>query len=400
LKDFDIVIIGGGIIGLATAYKLLEIKSDLRLCVLEKESGIAMHQTGNNSDVIHSGIYYKPGSLKALNCTKGYKLLLDFCDRENIHYDLCGKMIIACDEVEINRLSDLYERGLANGLGKLRLIEKDKLKELEPNVEGVKAIHVPYTGIVDFKVVSEKIAQKIQEKGGVLNCNEKVFKIITNNINEIITQNSIYKGKVVINCGGLYSDALTKLTYKNRMPFRIIPFKGEYYLLKKEKNDIINSLIYPVPDPAFPFLGVHFTRKINGGVEAGPNAVLAFKKEGYNKNDYSLEDTFEIFTWPGFYDMATKYWRTGFEEFYRSYSKKAFVKALRWLIPSITEDDLAEGGAGVRAQACSRDGKLLDDFLIIKENNIINVCNAPSPAATSSLAIGEHISEIANELIN
>jgi L-2-hydroxyglutarate oxidase len=227
-----------------------------------------------------------------------------------------------------------------------------------------------------------------------------VFKIITNNINEIITQNSIYKGKVVINCGGLYSDALTKLTYKNRMPFRIIPFKGEYYLLKKEKNDIINSLIYPVPDPAFPFLGVHFTRKINGGVEAGPNAVLAFKKEGYNKNDYSLEDTFEIFTWPGFYDMATKYWRTGFEEFYRSYSKKAFVKALRRLIPSITEDDLAEGGAGVRAQACSRDGKLLDDFLIIKENNIINVCNAPSPAATSSLAIGEHISEIANELIN
>ena len=400
MKDFDIVIIGGGIIGLANAYKLLEIKSDLRLCVLEKESGIAMHQTGNNSDVIHSGIYYKPGSLKALNCTKGYKLLLDFCDRENIHYDLCGKMIIACDEVEINRLSDLYERGLANGLDKLRLIEKDELNELEPNVEGVKAIHVPYTGIVDFKVVSEKIAQKIQEKGGVLNCNEKVLKIITNNINEIITQNSIYKGKVVINCGGLYSDALTKLTYKNRMPFRIIPFKGEYYLLKKEKNNIVNSLIYPVPDPAFPFLGVHFTRKINGGVEAGPNAVLAFKKEGYNKNDFSLEDTFEVFTWPGFYDMAAKYWRTGFEEFYRSYSKKAFVKALRRLVPSITEDDLAEGGAGVRAQACSRDGKLLDDFLIIKENNLINVCNAPSPAATSSLAIGEHISEIANELIN
>jgi len=400
LKDFDIVIIGGGIIGLATAYKLLEIKSDLKLCVLEKESSIAMHQTGNNSNVIHSGIYYKPGSLKALNCTKGYKLLLDFCNRENIHYDLCGKMIIACDEVETNRLSDLYERGLANGLDKLRLIEKDELNELEPNVEGVKAIHVSYTGIVDFEVVSEKIAQKIQEKSVVLSCNEKVLKIIPNNLNEIITQNNIYKGKVVINCGGLYSDALTKLTYKNRMPFRIIPFKGEYYLLKKEKNNIINSLIYPVPDPAFPFLGVHFTRKINGGVEAGPNAVLAFKKEGYNKNDFSLEDTFEIFTWPGFYDMATKYWRTGFEEFYRSYSKKAFVKALRRLIPSITEDDLAEGGTGVRAQACSRDGKLLDDFLIIKENNIINVCNAPSPAATSSLAIGEHISEIANELIN
>ena len=400
MKDFDVVIIGGGIIGLATAYKLLKIKSDLRLCVLEKESDIAMHQTGNNSNVMHSGIYYKPGSMKALNCTKGYRLLLDFCNRENIQYDLCGKMIVACDEVETTRLHDLYDRGLANGLDKIRLIEKDELKDLEPSVEGVKAMHVPYTGIIDFKIVSEKFAEKIQEKGGELYCNEKVLRIIKSKVNEIKTQNNIYKGKVVINCGGLYSDALTKLTYNNSMPFRIIPFKGEYYMLTKEKSNIINFLIYPVPDPAFPFLGVHFTKKINGDIEAGPNAVLAFKKEGYNKNDFSLEDTFEIFTWSGFYNIATKYWRTGFEEFYRSYSKKAFVKALRRLVPSISEGDLAEGGTGVRAQACSRDGKLLDDFLIIKENNIINVCNAPSPAATSSLAIGEHISEIANEFIN
>jgi len=287
LKDFDVVIIGGGIIGLAAAYKLLEIKSDLRLCILEKESGIAMHQTGNNSNVIHSGIYYKSGSLKALNCKKGYKLLLDFCDRENIHYDLCGKMIVAYDDNETTSLYDLYDRGLANGLDKIRLIEKDELKYLEPNVEGIKAIHVPYTGIIDFKVVSEKIAEKTQEKGGELYCNEKVLRIIKNKVNEIITQNNIYKGKVVINCGGLYSDALTKLTHNNSIPFRIIPFKGEYYMLTKEKSDIINSLIYPVPDPSFPFLGVHFTKKINGDIEAGPNAVLAFKKEGYNKNDFN-----------------------------------------------------------------------------------------------------------------
>lgn len=400
LKDLDVVVIGAGIIGLATAYKLLEIKNDLRLCVLEKESRIAMHQTGNNSDVIHSGIYYKPGSLKAMNCTKGYKLLLDFCDRENIKYDLCGKMIVACDEVEVNKLSDLYERGLANGLDKLKFIEKDELLELEPNVKGVKAIYVPYTGIINFETVSEKLAEKIREKSGMILCNEKVLRINKNNVNEIITQNCVYKSKVVINCGGLYSDKLTELTYNKSMPFRILPFKGEYFMLTKERKNIINSLIYPVPDPTFPFLGVHFTRKLNGDIEAGPNAVLAFKKEGYKKNDFSLEDTFNIFSWSGFYNITTKYWRTGFGEFYRSYSKKAFVKALRRLIPSITEDDLAEGGAGVRAQACSRNGKLLDDFLIIKEGNIINVCNAPSPAATSSLAIGEHISQIAKVFIS
>jgi L-2-hydroxyglutarate oxidase len=398
LRKFDVAIIGGGIIGLATAFKLLESRSNLKLCILEKESCIAQHQTGNNSGVIHSGIYYKPRSLKALNCIKGYNQLLEFCNKEEIPYNLCGKVIVACDEKEEYRLNNLYKRGLENGLDKLRLIGRSELNEIEPYADGLKAIHVPYTGIIDFEIVSEKLAEKIEQRDGSICFNEKVFKIIPNSFNEIITTVNSFKAKVIINCGGLYSDVLTQLTYKNRIPFRIIPFKGEYYKLKKERCNLINSLIYPVPDPTFPFLGVHFTKKINGDVEAGPNAILAFKKEGYNKNDFDLEDVFSTLSWPGFYYITSKYWKTGYEEFYRSYSKKAFVKALKKLIPIVEENDLAEGGAGVRAQACSREGKLIDDFLILKENNIINVCNAPSPAATSSLAIGEYIAEIATGL--
>jgi len=399
LKEFDVIIIGGGIIGLATAHKLLESKNNLRLCILEKESRIAQHQTGNNSGVIHSGIYYKPGSMKALNCIKGYKLLLDFCTKEEIHYELCGKVIVACNETEVHRLDKLYERGLENGLAKIRLIDRNELKEIEPYSEGIKAIHVPYAGIIDFEIVSDKFTERIQSKGGKIFLNEKVLKVRLGSYNEVETTKNIYKTKVIINCGGLYSDALTQLTYRNKMPFRIIPFKGEYYKLKKERCNIVKSLIYPVPDPSFPFLGVHFTKKINGEVEAGPNAVLSFKKEGYNKYDFDVEDTFNIFTWQGFYKIASKYWKTGYDEFYRSYSKKAFVNALGRLVPEVNVNDLSEGGIGVRAQACSRDGKLIDDFLILKENNIINVCNAPSPAATSSLAIGEYITEVASELI-
>ena len=399
MKEFDVIIIGGGIIGLATAHKLLEHKNNLKLCILEKESRIAQHQTGNNSGVIHSGIYYKPGSMKALNCIRGYKLLLDFCDKEEIHYELCGKVIVACNETEVHRLDELFERGLENGLGKLKLIDRNELREIEPYAEGIKAIHVPYAGIIDFEIVSDKLAEKIQNKGGKIFLNEKVLKVLTGSHNEVETTRNIYKTKVIINCGGLYSDALTQLTYRNRMPFRIIPFKGEYYKLKKDRCNMVKSLIYPVPDPAFPFLGVHFTKKINGEVEAGPNAVLSFKKEGYNKNDFDIEDTFNILTWQGFYKIAAKYWKTGYDEFYRSYSKKAFVNALSRLVPDIKVNDFEEGGIGVRAQACSWDGKLIDDFLILKGNNIINVCNAPSPAATSSLAIGEHITDIASELI-
>lgn len=399
MKEFDVIIIGGGIIGLATAYKLLERKNNLRLCILEKESCIAKHQTGNNSGVIHSGIYYKPGSMKALNCIRGYRLLLDFCDKEEIHYELCGKVIVACNEPEVHSLDKLYERGLENGLLKLRLVDRNELKEIEPYAEGIKAIHVPYAGIIDFEIVSDKLAEKIQNKGGKVFLNEKVLKVMTGSYNEVETTRNIYKTKLIINCGGLYSDALTQLTYRNKMPFRIIPFKGEYYKLKKDRCNIVKSLIYPVPNPAFPFLGVHFTKKINGEVEAGPNAVLSFKKEGYNKNDFNIEDTFNIFTWKGFYIIAAKYWKTGYGEFYRSYSKKAFVNALSKLVPDIKVNDLAEGGIGVRAQACSWDGKLIDDFLILNKKNIINVCNAPSPAATSSLAIGEHITKIASEIV-
>ena len=392
MNKYDVIIIGAGIVGLASALKILERKPDFKLCVIEKESGVSKHQTGNNSGVIHSGIYYKPGSLKALNCRKGYKMLLDFCDKENIRYELCGKVIVATDDKEIPALKDIYERGIQNGLDKIKYISAEELKDFEPYAIGIKAVSVPYTGIIDFKVVSEKYAEKIKNAGGEIIFNKKVYDVKQNNETiEVITGDESYPGTNVINCAGLYSDEIASLTYPGRLPVRIIPFRGEYYKLKKEKSYLVNTLIYPVPDPAFPFLGVHFTKKINGEIEAGPNAVLSFKKEGYTKTSFSLKDTFGTFFWKGFFSIATKYWKTGFGEFYRSYSKRAFVKALQKLCPEITINDIAAGGAGVRAQACSIDGKLIDDFLIYRNGNVINVCNAPSPAATASLAIGEYI---------
>jgi L-2-hydroxyglutarate oxidase len=392
MNKFDVIVIGAGIVGLATALKIIEKNPHLKLCIIEKESNVSRHQTGNNSGVIHSGIYYKPGSLKALNCRKGYQMLLDFCDKENIKYELCGKVIVATDETEILALKNIYERGIQNGLGNIKYISADELKEIEPHANGKMAISVPYTGIIDFKVVSEKYAEKIITSGGEIVFNEKVKAIYQKNgIIEVITDNQTYSSISVINCAGLYSDEIAALTYPGKLPVRIIPFRGEYYKLIKEKVYLVKSLIYPVPDPAFPFLGVHFTKKINGEIEAGPNAVLSFKKEGYKKTSFNLKDFYRTITWGGFFSIATKYWRTGFGEFYRSFSKRAFVKALQKLLPEISINDITTGGAGVRAQACSIDGKLIDDFLIYREGNIINVCNAPSPAATASLAIGEHI---------
>ena len=391
MPAYDVIIAGAGIVGLATALGILEEKPGAKLLILEKEAGEARHQTGNNSGVIHSGIYYKPGSLKAVNCITGYNMLLDFCRKHDIYFDICGKVIVAVSEAEIPGLITIYERGLANGLDKIRLIEKDELKELEPHASGIKAIHVPYTGIIDYKAVAKKYAELIIKAGGEIQFNSKVKRIhSSNNLYDVETSTGSFNTKIFVNCCGLQSDEVAGLT-ERKVDTRIIPFRGEYYKIKPARRQLVKNLIYPVPDPAFPFLGVHFTRMVNGEVEAGPNAVLAFKKEGYTKTSLSVKDSFRTFTWNGFYSIASKYYKTGFGEFRRSFSKKAFVKALQRLMPEITESDLEPGGAGVRAQAISKDGRLIDDFLIHESGNVINVLNAPSPAATSSLAIGKTI---------
>ncbi|MFQ3213860.1 MAG: L-2-hydroxyglutarate oxidase [Marivirga sp.] len=394
-KSYDIIIVGGGIVGLATAYEIKKKQADRKVLLLEKEGSLALHQTGNNSGVIHSGIYYTPGSLKAKNCIDGYHKLLQFCDEEGIPYDLCGKIIVATNKNELAALKTIEERGLANGLTGLKRLVGDEVKEYEPYVNGVGGIHVPQTGIIDYTAVALKYAEKFQELGGDIILNERVTNITTaQGISLVITGNDQYQCKLVINCAGLYSDKIAKLT-SGKLDLKIIPFRGEYYMLKPEKQYLVKNLIYPVPDPSFPFLGVHFTRMINGGIEAGPNAVLAFKREGYRKSLFNLVELGETLAWPGFQKVAAKYWKTGFGEMYRSFSKSAFTKALQKLMPDITESDLIPGGAGVRAQACDRNGGLIDDFLILEEENAINVCNAPSPAATSSLAIGDHISNLA-----
>ena len=391
----DVIVIGGGIVGLATALKLKQTNPALSIILLEKENELAKHQTGNNSGVIHSGLYYKPGSLKAINCIKGYHLLIDFCKEQSIPFELCGKVVVATDESELPLLENLFVRGEQNGLKNLKRLSREHLKEIEPHVNGIKGIFVPQTGIVDYKLVAQKYGELLTHAGAEIKLNEKVISIATNaSQTTVVTESNSYTTKLVINCAGLYSDKVTAMT-REKVNFKIIPFRGEYFKLRKEKEYLVKNLIYPVPDPNFPFLGVHFTRMAKGGVEAGPNAVLAFKREGYKKSDINLSELAETLAWPGFQKVAAKYWRTGFGEMYRSFSKAAFTKALQKLLPEIKEEDLIEGGAGVRAQACDRDGGLVDDFLIIEEANVINVCNAPSPAATSSLSIGETVSELA-----
>lgn len=397
---YDVIIIGAGIVGLATGLKLLERLPSLKILFLEKENDIAMHQTGNNSGVIHSGIYYKPGSLKSQNCIHGYKLLLDFCKQHEIPFDICGKIILAANENEIPAMNSIYERGVQNGLDGLKILDEKELKQIEPHSKGISAIWVPQTGIIDYKIVSQKYLEISKLHGAEILFNQKVSNILINN-NEckVVTGNRSFTSKIVVTCTGLFSDRIAKLTHKN-LDYRLIPFRGEYYQLVSEAHHLVKNLIYPVPDPAFPFLGVHFTRMIDGEVECGPNAVLSFKREGYSKFSFNLSDTIDTFSWSGFRKIIGRYWKTGLGEFYRSYNKSAFVKALQKLVPEIQSQHLKKGGAGVRAQACMKDGKLLDDFYILEDQNVIHVCNAPSPAATASLSIGEYIADrILNQLV-
>lgn len=388
-----VLIIGGGIVGLATAYQLYRLNPDLEITLLEKEADICRHQTGNNSGVIHSGIYYKPGSLRAQNCIRGYQMLLDFCIENNIRHEICGKIIVATSESELTPLQNIYNRGVSNQLDHIKLLSVEELKELEPHVSGIKGIHVPQAGIIDYKEVGKKLLEKIISSDGKLILNEKVINIKEHSSHiEVITENKTYTTNTLINCAGLYSDKIAELTEKD-LPVKILPFRGEYYMVKEEKKHLVKNLIYPTPDPNFPFLGVHFTRMIDGGLEAGPNAVLALKREGYKKSDIHLAELFETLTYSGFRKLASRFWRQGLEEYKRSFSKKLFTQSLQKLIPEIQEEDLIPGSAGVRASACSADGAIVDDFIIYEKGNVINVCNAPSPAATASLSIGLTIAE-------
>ena len=391
---YDVIIIGAGLVGLATAYESLKQNPGLKVLILEKENNVAKHQSGHNSGVIHSGIYYKPGSLKAKNCIEGYNSLIDFSKEYGINYDICGKIIVATSQDEISLLENIYERGIQNGLQNLEYLSRDEFKEIEPHCEGVRAIKVPQTGIIDYPGLANKIKELFIELGGEIGFSQKVTGIVerTDGIT-VTTFKSEFITEKLISCAGLYSDKIAKMT-NDKNDVIIIPFRGEYYELKDEKKYLVNNLIYPVPDPKFPFLGVHFTRMINGVVEAGPNAVLAFRKEGYNFTDFNFSELMSTITWPGFRKIVAKYGKTGLGEVHRSLSKSAFTHALQKLWPEREEVDLVSGGSGVRAQACDRNGNLLDDFDIVRNGNVIHVRNAPSPAATSCLSIGKTISKL------
>ena len=397
----DVLIIGGGIVGLSTAHQLLKLNNNITVTILEKENGVAKHQTGNNSGVIHSGIYYKPGSLKAQNCLRGYDMLIDFCKAENIKYELCGKVVVAIKPEEIAGLEALYQRGIQNGLSGLRFLNKDEIKQYEPNCTGIKGVFVPQTGIVDYKQIAVKLAENINNNpNGNIVLNSKINAIVGNERGAVVhTDDQRYEANLVINCAGLYCDKVAAMAGE-KLNMKIIPFRGEYYSIKPEKAHLVKNLIYPVPDPNFPFLGVHFTRRISGEIEAGPNAVFAFQREGYKKTDFKWSEFWESISFAGFRKVASKYWKTGLGEYHRSYFKPAFVKALQQLVPAIQEDDLVPAGAGVRAQACDKDGGLIDDFYIQESTSFIHVLNAPSPAATSSLSIGLEVAERAMKKLN
>lgn len=391
---YDVTVVGAGIVGLATAYQLQNLSPNLKICVIDKEDHVAAHQTGHNSGVIHSGIYYKPGSLKAKNCLRGYVMMIKFAEENKISYDICAKIIVATNKEELPLLENIYNRGVENGLTGLKKLSEEESKEIEPHVSCIASVLVPQTGIISYTDVSNKMAELFSKKGGVVKLkhellNHKTFpdKIV------LQTTGGDIETKTVVNCAGLYSDKIAK-QFDPSIDIQIIPFRGEYYKIRDERASLVKNLIYPVPNPNFPFLGVHFTRMIHGGVEAGPNAVLAYQKEGYNRKNIKMREFWETLSFRGFHKIAFKYWREGAEELYRSYSKKAFVSALQKLIPEIKSEDVYEYGAGVRAQACDSGGNLLDDFFISQKDRVVNVCNAPSPAATASLSVGETIAEL------
>ena len=395
---YDIAIIGGGIVGLATARAILDRAPRARLVLLEKEADIAQHQTGHNSGVIHSGIYYKPGSYKARLCVEGARLMKAYCDKNGIAVDTCGKVIVATSQEELPRLKTLYERGVANGVPGVSMIDAGRLKEIEPHASALAGIHSPQTAIVDYRRVAETLARDLVAAGVTIERNFRVATIARERGTLRIGSSDDHVVVVthLVNCAGLHSDAVARLAGA-AVDVQIIPFRGEYYMLRPDRRSLVRGLIYPVPDPEFPFLGVHFTRTIHGDVEAGPNAVLALAREGYTWGRVRPAELLATLRFSGFRAMARKYWRTGAYEMYRSLSKRAFVHALQRLVPALRPEDIRPGGAGVRAQAVTADGALVDDFRIVQTADAVHVLNAPSPAATASLAIGRHIATIASQ---
>jgi L-2-hydroxyglutarate oxidase LhgO len=390
-READLLVIGAGIVGLATALQATRRFPQLRILVVDKEDRVAAHQTGHNSGVIHSGLYYKTGSLKARNCVAGAASMKRFCQEHGVPFEECGKLVVATTPEEVPRLEQLHQRGIANGVPGLRMLGREQFREIEPHCAGLSAIQVPSTGIVDYTVVAQKYAELIQRAGGEILFNAKVLGLRQDAGKNIVeTHAGAFRASHVINCAGLYSDAITRMAGV-QTDLEIIPFRGEYYEVRPERRSLVKSLIYPVPDPRFPFLGVHFTRRVNGSVEAGPNALLAFRREGYTGTAPDLGEALEMLRFSGFWKMARKYWRKGMEEQYRSWIKAAFVKALQQLIPELQDSDLAPGGSGVRAQAVDSNGNLVDDFHFVHSKGMIHVCNVPSPAATASLEIGNAI---------
>ncbi|MGA2372268.1 MAG: L-2-hydroxyglutarate oxidase [Candidatus Korobacteraceae bacterium] len=393
-RGSDLLVIGAGIVGLATALEVTRRFPQMQITIVDKEDRVAAHQTGHNSGVIHSGLYYKTGSLKARNCVAGAASMKRFCQEHGVVFEECGKLVVATTPEEVPRLEDLHQRGTANGVPGLRMLQREQFREIEPHCEGVRALQVPSTGIVDYTAVAQKYSALIQEAGGKIVLGARVVALHDDGGTNIVeTLAGSFRARYVINCAGLYSDTITRMAGVETN-LEIIPFRGEYYEVRPERRNLVKALIYPVPDPRFPFLGVHFTRRVNGSVEAGPNALLAFRREGYTGATPHLAEAMETLRFPGFWKMARKYWRMGLAEQYRSWVKAAFVKALQKMVPELQESDLAQGGSGVRAQAVDINGNLVDDFYFVHSANMIHVCNVPSPAATASLEIGKEIVEM------